>query len=489
LNKAKTRTQKSLRQLLLRHDLIFVLLIVLTCVAGGAGIHFWQQSSREFSRINRLIQEIQQTRGDLYRQMKELFDAYFLDDTKAGQEYDEYTRSVEAHFTQLRGMASGRDEQDAVRQLEQNYRDFLRETRDLLERHNTLPDDQLRRALNTDLESGVFNRYEAISTHTEQLLTQKQSELQSRLDEANRLGIALLLLPVALAALLLMFSRFYLKRAIARPISDMLRATSEIRAGRLDHTVPAAEVTELATLGEAINHMANDLARSQEALLRSEKQAAQGALVPMLAHNIRNPLAAIRATAQVADSPELYPETREALSDIMDAVDRLERWTGAMLAYLHPLKPNPAPCKLSAILQGALAPLQKKLKEKNITIALECDADDDTLFLDEHLLEQALYNLLANAADASPPHSEIHIACRRSNAHVEIRIADRGHGMPFKPDARAQTPSPSTKRFGTGLGIPFAFKACEALGGHLTFHARENGGTVVVVEMPRMIAG
>ncbi|MDR2220161.1 MAG: HAMP domain-containing protein [Methylobacillus sp.] len=480
---------KSLRQLLLRHDLIFVLLIVLTCVVGGTGIYFWQQSSHEFSRINRLIQEIQQTRGDLYRQMKELFDAYFLDDARAEQEYDEYARAVESHFTQLRGMASGQDEQDAVRQLEQNYHEFLQETRDLLERHNTLPNEQLRRALNTDLESGVLSRYEAISAHAEQLLTQKQSELQNQMEMANRLGIVLLLLPIVFAALLLTFSRIYLKRVIVRPISDMLRATSEIRAGRLDHKVPAAQAAELAKLGAAINQMADDLARSREALVRSEKQAAQGALVPMLAHNIRNPLAGIRATAQVADSPELYPETREALSDIVDAVDRLERWTGAMLAYLHPLKSNPAHCKLSAILQGALAPLQKKLKEKNIAVELECDANNDSLFLDEHLLEQMFYNLLANAVDASPSQSGIRIDCRPIGERVKIRIADRGPGMPFKPDAHAQTLSPSTKRFGTGLGIPFAFKACEALGGQLGFHAHEGGGTVVEVEIPRAMAG
>lgn len=478
------RSPKSLRQLLLTHELIFVLLIVLAGVAGATGIHFWQQASHESLRINRLIQEIQQTRGDLYRQMKELFDAYFLDDPQARQEYDEYTRAVELHFSQLRSMAVGKEEQDAVLRLEHSYREFLQETQDILHRHSVIPSDQLRKALNTDLESGVFSRYEAISAHAEHLLTQKQSELQNRLEEANRLAITLLLIPVALAAVLLMFSRLFLKRSIVRPISDILHATAEIRAGRLEYTVPTAGAAELATLGEAINHMASDLARSQEALVRSEKQAAQGALVPMLAHNIRNPLASIRATAQVADSPELDPETREALGDIIDAVDRLERWTGAMLAYLHPLKPQPTRCSLARIVQGALAPLQKKLKEKHIAVVLDCQGNDQ-VFLDEHLLEQALYNLLINAIDASPVSSEVSVNCSLFEDRVEIRIGDRGPGMPFKPDSSSQSPGPSTKRFGTGLGIPFAFKACEALGGHLAFHSREGGGTLVVVEMPR----
>jgi signal transduction histidine kinase len=478
---------KSLKQLLLTHELIFVLLIVLAGVAGAAGIHFWQQASHESLRINRLIQEIQQTRGDLYRQMKELFDAYFLDDPLAREEYDGYTRSVEHHFSELRGMAVGSEELDAVARLEQSYRDFLRETGDVLHRHSEMPSDELRKALNTDLESGIFSRYEAISAHAERLLTQKQQELQKRLEDANRTAITLLIIPIGLATLLLMFSRLFLKRAIVRPISDILHATMEISAGRLEHKAPTEGAAELATLAGSINRMANDLARSQEALVRSEKQAAQGALVPMLAHNIRNPLASIRATAQVADTPELDGETRDALKDIISAVDRLERWTGAMLAYLHPLKPQPKSCSLQSVIQGALMPLQQKLKEKSITVELQPADDKDTAILDEHLLEQALYNLLMNAIDASSADSAISITHAISHERIEIQIADRGAGMPFKPDPGALSPGPSTKRFGTGLGIPFAFKACEALGGSLAFHPREGGGTLVLLDLPRRI--
>jgi signal transduction histidine kinase len=481
------RKSKSLKQLLLTHELIFILLIVLAGVAGATGIHYWQQASHESLRINRLIQEIQQTRGDLYRQMKELFDAYFLDDHQARAEYDSYTQSVERHFRELRGTAVGTAELDAIAQLERSYRDFLRETGDILHRHSQMPSDALRKALNTDLESGVFSRYEAISAHAEQLLTLKQKELQQRLEDANRTAIILLIIPIGLAALLLMFSRFFLKRDIVRPISDILHATTEISAGRLEHKAPAEGAAELATLAEAINRMASDLSRSQEALVRSEKQAAQGALVPMLAHNIRNPLASIRATAQVADTPELDSETREAFAGIIGAVDRLERWTGAMLAYLHPLKPQPVACSLQAVIHGALAPLQQRLKEKSMSVELRLNNGNDSVTLDEHLLEQVLYNLLMNAIDASAPGAAITIACDVTSDRASIHIEDCGAGMPFTPDPGALSPGPSTKRFGTGLGIPFAFKACEALGGSLAFHPREGGGTIVSLELPRRI--
>ncbi len=73
--------------------------------------------------------------------------------------------------------------------------------------------------------------------------------------------------------------------------------------------------------------MAGDLAQSRQSLLRAEKQATLGSLVPVLAHNIRNPIAAIRATAQVINDPAFSEETKEDIAGIIATTDRLERWT------------------------------------------------------------------------------------------------------------------------------------------------------------------
>ena len=73
-----TKKKTSLKNLLLIHELAFILLILLVATVGAIGIHLQEKSSQESSRISLIVQEVQQTRGDLYRQMKELFDAYFL---------------------------------------------------------------------------------------------------------------------------------------------------------------------------------------------------------------------------------------------------------------------------------------------------------------------------------------------------------------------------------------------------------------------------
>lgn len=476
---------RPLKQLLLIHELIFVLLVLLAGASGWAGIRIWQDASGESQRINTLVQEVQQTRGDLYRQMKELFDAIFLRDPLALEEYATFSRNAEQHFLQLRSYASGPQELQAIGELQRSYEGFQAATQLLLEQRDTLSPEQLRQRLNTDLESSIFSRYEAAAGQTESLLAAKQHQLQQQLQQSKRTALMLMTLPVLLAGALLLFSRLFLQRAIVRPIDDVVLATAEISAGRLEHRAPSAGIAELSTLAHAINQMADELKLNREALIRSEKQAAQGALVPMLAHNIRNPLASIRAIAQVAESPETDQETRHALHDIIGTVDRLERWTGALLAYLLPMKPTLVPTSLQNVLHGAITPLRTRLREKSVSIDMPAEAAGITLTADGNLLEQALYNLLLNAIDASPARSSITIALESTPAMIMLRILDRGPGMPFTPDPGNLSPGPSTKRFGTGLGIPFSFKVCDALGYKLAFSARAGGGTVASLAIPR----
>ncbi|MEQ1768119.1 MAG: ATP-binding protein, partial [Methylotenera sp.] len=346
--------------------------------------------------------------------------------------------------------------------------------------------DESKRAINTDIETGLFKRYEDILARTEVILNQKQIELDSRLAESKRMTIILLVIPLLLSILLLIFSRIFLKRAIVKPLNDVLKATAQISAGNLSFKAPDEGIEELVAVSSAINQMADRLLVSQESLVRTEKQAAQGLLVPMLAHNIRNPLASIRATAQVIDDPGLDSDTQDSLRGIIDTVDRLERWTGALLAYLLPLKPQPNNTSIKVIVEGALAPLQQKIKEKSIKLKLPNWQENNRIYTDQHLLEQVIYNLVLNAIDASTKDAEIEIILKTKPNTFILLLLDNGCGMPFTPDPSAMS-APTTKRFGTGLGIPFAFKVCDALGGELKFNARPEGGTAITILLPKTL--
>lgn len=476
---------KPLRHLLLFHDLYFIALIILAVASGGYGIYLWDKASKQSQRINFVIQEIYLVRGDLYRQTKELFDAFFLQEENALHEYNQYTTSILDHLERLQNIAIDQQERDALIEIERKYRSLVNEAPTLFYRYQNNPNRKAQKSIYQDIETGIFKHYEEVSKRAEYLLMVKQGEIKHRLDEARSNSIAVLSMPLILACILIIYSRRILKNSIVRPINDIMQATNAISTGNLSHQVPEAGAEELAVLSREINKMAEDLAASRDALVKSEKQAALGLLVPMLAHNIRNPLASIRATAQVIDDPLLDKDTLESIQGIMHTVDRLERWTGSLLSYLHPIKPMLNQLLLSSIVQGALTTLQPKLNEKQIKVTEDSANINRLILTDEHLLEQMLYNLLLNAAEASPKGSEIQLACYLENYLLTLVIIDQGPGMPFKPDPHALTPGPTTKRFGTGLGIPFAFKVCEELGGAMSFESNAGTGTRIVITLPQ----
>jgi signal transduction histidine kinase len=334
------------------------------------------------------------------------------------------------------------------------------------------------------LEQGSLQSYERAFTELEQQLERQGQALQSRLLLLSRLSPLLLALPIAGAAGLLLWSRFVLQRAIIEPLMSVQRATEMISAGDLVHRVPALGAAELRQLAHSVNRMAADLAASRESLVRAEKAATLAALVPVVAHNIRNPLASIRATAQVMIDPSLPGEMREGLAGIISTTDRLERWTHALLSYLHPLEPQRVICRAGTLVDNMAAMLQPRLEQKNVCLDLSAFDRELEINVDAHLVEQALHGLVLNAVDASPPGSTVRLATALEKACAVITIDDEGSGMPSSPDPRGLEPGPSTKRFGTGLGIPFAAKVLDVHGGSVRFAQSPRAGTRVRITLP-----
>ncbi len=139
---------------------------------------------------------------------------------------------------------------------------------------------------------------------------------------------------------------------------------------------------------------------------------------------------------------------------------------------------------MQAIVDGALEPLGSKLGAKAIEIARENWDRDCDFQADPDLLEQALHGLLSNAIEASPNGAKIVLGLTRSEDSVGLTIDDQGAGIPFEPDPNDLSPVLSTKRFGTGLGIPFAFKVCQAHGGRVSVRRRAEGGTRATFDLP-----
>jgi signal transduction histidine kinase len=247
-------------------------------------------------------------------------------------------------------------------------------------------------------------------------------------------------------------------------------------------------VQEVASLTESINNMAAQLLNSRDTLVQHERQAALGALVPVVAHNIRNPLASIRATAQVVGYAKTETERAEAAHAITETVDRLERWVSSLLSYLNPLQPRTEVTDLASITSQTLQALDTRLKEKQLQVVRHNGVSGIRLNADSALLEQALYGLVNNAVEASAPGGKIGIHLETRHNKAILMIDDNGPGMPFQPKPTGLSPGPSTKRFGTGLGIPFAYKIVTAHAGNIHYETAPTGGTRVRLELPAVEA-
>ena len=475
---------KSLRNLLLIHEIAFLLLVAVTGMIGGLSAYFWQQYSVESERINNLIFNTEQIRSGLFRQIQEAIRARLLEDVEALELYGEYSRTIDQQFNALQQNSSSHDEDEAIQNLHASYREMQKDMNKIFTDPYMISRSVRMNILDPRFAQTMVGKFEKEYQAMHELLTREHATLDLVLQRWSDYAPIIIPIPLLLAILLVLYARHTLSKEFIRPMSNVTEGAQVISRGQLDHKIPSEGVEEVSELAQTINRMAGDLEASRFALVESEKQSALGALVPVVAHNIRNPLASIRATAQVLDDVENKEELHESKRAILDTIDRLGRWVNALVSYLHPLKPSYRLVHASKMIDAALSLLKSRIDEKQIQIEKMDWNKDLRLNADPDLMEQALYALLANAVDASPPRSAITIKLRHRDTNLEIHIQDRGSGLPFDPKPNNLAPGPSTKRFGTGLGIPIAFKICQQHGWKLVFDVRKGEGTTAIITAP-----
>src|SRR5688572_24243708 len=142
---------RSLNNMLLRYQAAFLLLVLVSAALGGAGIYSWSQIYRESLRINSMMQEAQEMRGHLYRQMKEVFDASFLGDTDAKSQYRYYAETIETQLAVLQAKASSEEEINSVQRLRNAYEQVKVRADRIMQGSPIEPIEERRRVLDTDL--------------------------------------------------------------------------------------------------------------------------------------------------------------------------------------------------------------------------------------------------------------------------------------------------------------------------------------------------
>lgn len=232
-----------------------------------------------------------------------------------------------------------------------------------------------------------------------------------------------------------------------------------------------------------------ELVATQKQFRLSERLAAIGEVSAAVAHGIRNPLAAIRASAQVAlDALDDRPRVERYLRAITDEVDRLGGWLRSLLESVRPFELHPAPVDLNHVLRDLLALLERRLAAAGIAAEPRLAADLPRLTADEVQLQQALLGVLENAIEAMPGGGSLAVTTESCDtdgrAGVRVTIRDSGDGIAPDRLARVFEPLFTTKNRGTGLGLAIARKVVERHGGHIAIDSRPGVGTAVSLALP-----
>lgn len=474
----------SLRGLLLLNESTFLVLVLVTATLTGLWAWFWTQSAHEAARIETLARLAERVRGDTYRQLHEATHARLTENPAVLHVYAGYRRQIAERFARLRALARDENERAAVDYLHDAYEVVLDDMEKVFTDPNEVTEAARMKLLDPAYEEWMLSEFESALKVIDVIVERRRRELDEWRSNWTRWTPIVVPVSVVFAVALLLFSRRSLQRRFVAPLRNLVHGAVEISRGNLEHRIRAEGVEEIRQLASTFGEMTGKLAESQRVLVESERQAALGALVPVVAHNIRNPLASIRATAQMMDAEGAGGEVAESRRAIIGTVDRLERWVTALLSYLVPLEPRRRECRFGDVVEGALGPLGPKIERKALRVVREDWERGLSIHADPDLLEQAVHALLGNAVEASPVRGRIDLALSRSGDTLDLRIDDQGPGISFEPEPHELSPGPSTKKGGYGLGIPVAWKICLAHGGSVTIRRREEGGTRVTVSLP-----
>jgi two-component system sensor histidine kinase HydH len=217
-----------------------------------------------------------------------------------------------------------------------------------------------------------------------------------------------------------------------------------------------------------------------------ERLAALGEMAAVLAHEIRNPLGAIKGLAQVLDERAAPASPDHELTETMvRETVRLERLVADLLAYARPRPPDRSAVDVAALLRQAAGFLAGEAAAAGVRIVVESPAAPATAWADAGQLTQLFTNLLLNAVQAMPEGGTARVAMGGDATTLRVWVADEGPGIPPEAAARLFEPFFTTKTRGTGLGLAIGRRIAEAHGGGIGVEARGGSGTRLRVDLPR----
>lgn len=218
---------------------------------------------------------------------------------------------------------------------------------------------------------------------------------------------------------------------------------------------------------------------AQEAMARARELEQLSA---QLSHELKNPLGAIKALVQLSRRDACDDASRERLGVAENEIERMHSIIQEYLSFSRPLdRLRREPVALGALADEVLELLGAQAGNARVDLRRSGDADVE---VDPRRVREAVFNLVANAIDATPPGGTVQVSIARRDGVAELQVVDSGRGMPREVLERVGTPFFTTREQGTGLGVAMARAAFSQHGGSLEYRSVEGRGTTVTGIIP-----
>ena len=281
-----------------------------------------------------------------------------------------------------------------------------------------------------------------------------------------------------------------------RPLSVLSESCARISEGKLTEVEVRRNYGEILALEQTFNHMVRSLREKEvvEANLRqAQRLSALGTLAAGIAHDVRNPLNAIKLLSSHAldtlqDAPDSSAATGQ-LRTIRKEVDRLDEIVSGFLALAKERQLQPEPISIDPLLAGCLHLVQQDAEARGIRLSSDLRAGDTKLLLDPKQCTRAVLNVLINAMEATPAGGRVRLFSRMIEDACQIEVRDDGPGLTKEVAERAFDPYFTTKPTGTGIGLSITRGIIEEHGGTIELSCTVGAGCHVLITFPLLHEG
>lgn len=233
--------------------------------------------------------------------------------------------------------------------------------------------------------------------------------------------------------------------------------------------------------------------KMQEEILKVDRLAYLGEFSSTLAHEIRNPLAGIKTTAQaLGEELGINDPRREYIDRIIKEIDRLNDLLRTFFTFAKPRRLDLIPCHIKEVVKEVRGLLSKEAEKINVLIKEIYDNDLPLVPLDKNQMQQVFMNLFLNALEAMPNGGTLTVEAHRLNSQkrwIEVKVTDTGKGISTEHIAKIFDPFFTTKTKGLGLGLAITHKIIAAHGGHINVESIVDKGSTFIIRLPITING